>query len=87
MYYVFINIESFWETVNKLKDDGYRWMNYMDPHISIDDIPIVLNTDDSNIMLHGIVKYHKDFYFKNKEFLRLYNICLREEKLKTILNK
>jgi hypothetical protein len=48
-------------------------------------MPVVLNADNQKTMLIGIINsIHKNRYFANPEFVKIYNQSLRKLKLKKI---
>ena len=88
-YYIFFNIEEFWDKVNYYKSKNILWLcdEHVDynPNIVQEDMPCVLSVDDS--MIYGIISTNKKTYFSNLTFMKIYNTKLREIKLKRILNE
>jgi hypothetical protein len=87
-YYIFFNIDDFWNKVNYWKSKGCTWLieSHMDykPTLIQEDMPIVLNVDN-NSMMFGRIDNHRQRYFSNPTFVKLYNKELRKLKLKRIL--
>lgn len=90
-YHIFHSAEDFWEQVKTYKTLGYSWIqesrSSYDPSITDIDMPCVLNADDKKTMMVGNIYAHKERYFSDPEFVRLYNNSLRKKKLETIWKK
>jgi len=83
-YYVFFSLVDFWEKVDYWTSKGHKWIHNAQPIVPKNVLPVVLNVDDTTIM-HGIIEKHKEKYFEDPTFVKLYNKSLREYKLKRIL--
>ena len=88
MYHIFHAREDFLEQVKKYKSEGYHWIqenhSRYNPTIYESDMPIVLNADNENTMMVGIININKAKYFSNPIFVKEYNRSLRKKKLEKI---
>ncbi len=88
-YYVFLDVDDFWNKVKYWKSKGYLWIqeSHIDytPKVIQNDMPVVLNVDENSTMMYGVVSFHREKYFSDPTFVKLYNKKLRELKLKRIL--
>ena len=90
-YHIFHNAEDFWKQVKIYKSEGYTWIQETDPRynpvVTQEDMPCVLNVDNVKTMMHSVIKYNKEWYFADKEFVKLYQKSLREFKLNRLLDE
>lgn len=83
-YYIFFEREEFLKELKLLKEDGYHWINAYDdwiPNLKDSEFPIVLNCDKNKTMMHSIIENHKEHYFSDKKFVKIYNYYLRKYKI------
>ena len=89
-YYVFFDIDDFWKKVNYWKSKGIIWVHESHPDynpiLTKKDLPCVLNVDSCSMLL-GIINTHKERYFNDPFFIKIYNQSLREYKLRKIENE
>jgi len=88
-YHIFHTTEDFWKQVKYYKSKGYTWIQEShfdyEPTISVSDMPIVLNADNQNTMMFGVINgFNKKRYFLDPVFVKLYNKSLRIKKLQKI---
>ena len=90
-YYVFFTIEDFWNKVNYWKSKGYYWLQEShpsyNPTLNEYDLLCVLSVDDYKTMLHGVVNFDKERYFRSELFVKIYTTELRKHKLRKINKK
>jgi hypothetical protein len=88
-YYVFLDVDEFWDTVKFWRAKGYTLIqeSHVDysPKVIQNDMPVVLNVDDNSTMMYGLVWFNRERYFSDPTFVKLYNKKLRELKLKRII--
>lgn len=87
-YYVFHAAEDFWKVVKEYKTLGYTWIQenhpLYEPTITDKDMPVVLSADDNKTLMFGIISAHKEKYFAEPVFVKLYTSSLRKKKLEKI---
>lgn len=87
-YHIFHTAKDFWNQVNIYKSEGYTWIQEChfdyNPTITENDMPIILNADNSKTIMFSIIGFHKKRYFSDPEFVKLYNASLRKKKLEKI---
>lgn len=87
-YHIIHTAEDFWQKVKMYKTSGYSWIqdshSKYDPRVTDVDMPCVLNADDKKTMMYGNIEVHKNKYFSDPTFVKLYNISLRKKKLQKI---
>ena len=92
-YYIFFNEKDFKTIYSKYILRGYSWVHGGNkfPFIVSNDYPIVLNCDkEAKNMIYGIVAKHKNLYFLDENFVKLYNSeidKIRIKKINRILNE
>ena len=91
-YHIFHTAKDFWKQVKIYKSEGYTWIQEShpdyDPAVNDSHMPVILNVDNNKTMMFGLINgLWKDRYFKDPEFVKLYNQSLRKLKLKKIENE
>jgi len=85
-FYIFWNKEELYNKVEIYLSNGYRWL-FLDstfPYIPPEKFPITLNCDSDRLMMWSEIKQHKEAYFSDENFVKLYNQELRKRKIKNL---
>ena len=84
-YYIIFDYDDFIKIITKYINNGYTCIDGSMTIPKIDEYPVALNCDKkSKSMLYGIISYHKDIYFNDKKFIKLYKRELRKKKYKRL---
>lgn len=90
-HYIFHDEKDFWKTVYEYKNIGYTWIqeSHFDynPTVTQKNMPVILNVDENKTLMFSIIELYKDRYFKDPNFVILYNKSLRKKKLEVIYGK
>ena len=80
-YHIIFDKEDYNELVDSYLKQGFNWINGEFIPKYLHEFPLVLNCDDEKTMMVAVIKYFKDAYFSDSEFMKLYTVALREKKL------
>lgn len=87
-HHIFHTAEDFWKTVNDYKVLGYTWIqeshSSYNPNVTEVDMPVLLNVDDEKTLMFGVISAHKEKYFADPKFVKLYTKSLRKKKLEKL---
>jgi len=85
-FYIFWNKEELYGKVEIYLNRGYRWLFFesLYPYIPEEKFPITFNCDSDKFMMWAEIKRHKESYFNDENFVKLYNQELRKRKIKNL---